>query len=58
MSAINACPLPEGALLAVYRAAGAYTDCYAADVVGPVSHEQFVAAFYTTFVFRSPFAVK
>lgn len=50
--AVHACPLPDGALLCAYRAGGAYADCYAVDVVGPVSHEQFVTAFYTTFVFR------
>jgi hypothetical protein len=29
-----------------------YTDCFATDVAGAVSHEQFVTAFYTTFVFK------
>ena len=52
MYTVHACPLPDGALLAAYRAGGAYTDCYTADVAGPISHDQFVAAFYTTFVFR------
>jgi hypothetical protein len=39
-------------LLASYRTIGAHTDCFATDIVGSVSHEQFVTAFYTTFVFR------
>lgn len=52
MLSIRPCSLPDGALLSAYRANGAYTDCFAADVVGAVSHEQFVTAFYTTFVFK------
>ena len=52
MSSIQSCPLPDGALLSTYRANGAYTDCFAIDVVGSISHEQFVIAFYTTFVFK------
>lgn len=51
-SAIHACPLPEHALLATYRSNGSFTDCYAVDVAGTVSHAQFVAAFYTTSIFR------
>ena len=49
---IRSCPLPDGSLLSTYRVNDAYTDCFACDVAGSVSHEQFVAAFYTTFVFR------
>ena len=30
----------------------AYTDCYTADISGPVSHAQYVTAFYTTAVFK------
>ncbi len=52
MPSIISCPLPDAALLNAYRDSGAYTDCYAAEVVGSISHEQFVAAFYTTFVFK------
>ena len=52
MLSIRACALPGHALLDVHRANGAYTDCYATDIVGAVSHEQFVAAFYTTRVFK------
>ena len=52
MPIIHACPLPEHALLATYRANGSFTDCYAVEVAGTVSHAQFVTAFYTTSVFR------
>ena len=47
------CDLPTNALLRSYREAGAYTDCYAAEVRAHVSHAQYVEAFYTTFVFRT-----
>jgi hypothetical protein len=49
---IQPCPIPDDALLGTYRTNGAYADCYAADIVGTVPHEQFVTAFYTTFVFK------
>jgi hypothetical protein len=49
---IRPCPLPDCALLDAYRANGAYTDCYAADVAGSITHEQFVTAFYTTLLFK------
>lgn len=52
MFSVRACLLPEGALLARYRRAGAYTDCYAAEVSGVVTQAQYVAAFYTTAVFK------
>jgi hypothetical protein len=45
-------PLPEGALLCAYREKGAYTDCFATDVPGSVSHAQFVTAFYTSRLFK------
>jgi hypothetical protein len=52
MSSIRACPLPESALLSKYAQAGAYTDCYTAEIAGPVSHAAFVEAFYTCWLFR------
>ena len=52
MAAIQACELPEAALLRKYLQAGAYTDCYAIDVAQPVSHAEYVEAFYTTTVFK------
>lgn len=45
--------LPATALLARYTSdTGAYTDCYSTTVPGVVTHERFVRAFYTGFVFR------
>jgi hypothetical protein len=52
MFSIEACPLPDGALLGRYRANGAFTDCYVTEVGLPVTNARFVAAFYTTPVFR------
>lgn len=49
---INSYPLPDAALLQKYAHAGNHTDCYGADVDFGVSHEQFVAAFYTTWLFK------
>ena len=49
---ITACELPVGSLLASYRDAGAYTDCYAADLPGQVSQADYIEAFYTTWVFK------
>jgi hypothetical protein len=43
---------PAGSLLQHYSASGAYTDCYAATVEGDVSLAAFMAAFYTTPVFK------
>jgi hypothetical protein len=44
--------LPPHSLLADYAAAGAYTDCFALDVAGSVSVAQFIAAFYTSRLFK------
>jgi hypothetical protein len=46
-ASIQPCPLPADALLAKYAGSGAYTDCYALDVAGAVSHTEYVEAFYT-----------
>jgi hypothetical protein len=53
MTPIEPCPLPEASLLQRYASSGAYTDCFAADIAAAVTHEQYVAAFYTTFVFKT-----
>lgn len=45
-------PLPEAALLQRYRAAGAHTDCYAAEVAGEIPLEVFIGAFYNSWAFR------
>ena len=52
MLAIQSRPLPDNALLARYRREGAFTDCYAVYMPGAVSLARYVAAFYTTPVFR------
>ena len=52
MPHIRACPLPDAALLKRYDDIGAYTDCYETDFDCHVSHEQFVVAFYTTWLFK------
>lgn len=44
--------LPANALLCAYSRNGGYTDCYATDAPTTVTHEQYVAAFYTTWVFK------
>jgi hypothetical protein len=50
--AIEPCPLPPHALLDKYAGTGAYTDCYAVDVAGSVSHAAYVEAFYTGKIFK------
>lgn len=52
MTSIEACTLPEGALLGRYAESGAYTDCFSTEIAGAVSQAQYVTAFYTTFVFK------
>jgi hypothetical protein len=39
-------------LLHSYLTEGAYVDCYVTDLTGPVSQAQYVAAFYTTLLFK------
>ena len=52
MASIQACELPDDALLRKYLHGGAYADCYFTDVAHPVSHAEYVEAFYTTVVFK------
>ena len=52
MRVIDACPLPEEALLSRYRAGGGFADCYVTEIPHAVSHAEFVEAFYTTAVFK------
>jgi hypothetical protein len=52
VTSIQACALPDEALLARYRGGGAYTDCYSAEVARPVTHAEFVETFYTGAVFK------
>jgi hypothetical protein len=50
---IDACPLPDGALLARYRdMPGAYTDCFTVSVGREVSAREYIEAFYTTWLFK------
>ena len=49
---IEKCLLPDDALLQKYARAGAYTDCYSTPTSTAVSHTDFVAAFYTTWLFK------
>ena len=44
--------LPPHTLLSKYADAGAYTDCFIAEIARPVSHAEFVEAFYTSPAFR------
>ena len=52
VASIQPCPLPADALLAKYAGAGGYTDCYALDVAGAVSHAAYVEALYTGKMFK------
>jgi hypothetical protein len=49
---VQACELPQAALLRRYQGSGAYADCYVTEVVGAVPHAAFVEAFYTTALFK------
>jgi hypothetical protein len=52
MSNIQSGELPPGALLGRYMGGGAYADCYVTEISRPVTHAEFVAAFYTTWIFK------
>ena len=52
MFSIERCPLPDNALLNKYDYPGVYTDCYRTDVIGAVTHEEYVSTFYTTLLFK------
>jgi len=52
MTSIQACELPDDALLRRYLSGGAYTDCYVTEVARVISHSEYVEAFYTTAVFK------
>ena len=45
-------PLPQFSLLAHYAGTGGYADCYATDLPGSFSQAEYVAAFYTTWLFK------
>ena len=48
----NRCELPANALLRKYQDGGGYADCYVAEIAGKFSQRAFVAAFYTTALFK------
>ena len=52
MPSVQSCELPQGALLGKYLRAGAYADCYFTEIERPVSHAEYVEAFYSTAVFK------
>jgi hypothetical protein len=52
MSRVHRRVLPPGALHEPYARDGAYTDCYVTTIERAVSHPEFVAAFYTTWLFK------
>jgi hypothetical protein len=52
MGTVEATALPSGALLSVHAVAGCYVDCFATTVAGEVALPGYVAAFYTSGLFR------
>ena len=52
MTVICAIDLPDDALLQKYRENGSYTDCYYMELPRSVSMAQYIAAFYTTSLFK------
>jgi hypothetical protein len=52
LSGVCRAALPEGALLTHYRNYGAYTDCYALDVSDAVTQQDYISAFYTSWLFK------
>jgi hypothetical protein len=52
LKSVQACDLPEAALLRKYQLNGAFTDCYFIDVPREVSHAEYVETFYTTTAFK------
>lgn len=52
MATIIASDLPDGAFLQRYRRDGSYTDCYCMDVSRAISLPEYIAAFYTTPIFK------
>jgi hypothetical protein len=48
----RSCAVPDGALLSRYRNGHDFADCYMTTVDGRIAHDAFVAAFYTTWLFK------
>jgi hypothetical protein len=49
---IEVCNLPEGSLLMRQRAQGAFTDCHVSGIARAVTLSEYIAAFYTTRLFK------
>jgi hypothetical protein len=49
---VESCDLPGEALTQRYRASGAHADCFFTELPRPVTHAEYVEAFYTTALFR------
>lgn len=52
MFSVEACSLPDDALLRRYYKKGAYTDCYTTEISAAVTQSQYVFAFYTSPLFK------
>lgn len=52
MTRIASCKLPQDSLLYRYKKTAAYTDCYISEISGVLAFEDYVAAFYTTWLFK------
>ena len=52
MFSITKCSLPSTALLRRYVRSDTYTDCYETDVPGAISLAEYIAAFYTSPLFK------
>ncbi len=52
MTAVHPCEVPLNSLLHSYSGGGGFADCYVAEVPGDVSQQAFVAAFYTSRLFK------
>jgi hypothetical protein len=46
------CPLPAHAILRTRDVKNGFVDCFFIDVDAPISHAQFVATFYTSWLFK------
>ena len=52
MSLVRPHALPANVLLGRYASEGGYADCFVTEVPFPVSHADYVEAFYTTWLFK------
>lgn len=52
MTTIQPCDVPLRSFLRSYKDGAGYADCYMVDVPASVTQEQFVAAFYTSALFK------